>query len=168
MTTINNFIIDFGKEKDGSDWRVINDDVMGGRSKSKAELKADELYFSGSTSLENNGGFASVRSPFQDFDLSTYKTVTIQFKGTQRAFSLVLETEKAYYMPYFKHDFQPTSNEWETVTINLHEFKMYRFGRTNDETMTKENLKNVQRIGCTLFDKKAGDFELEIKSIEFE
>jgi hypothetical protein len=49
----------------------------------------------------------------------------------------------------------------------LQKFKMYRFGQTNGDTMSKENLKNVQRIGCTLFDKKAGAFELEIESIIF-
>ncbi len=167
MTITDNLIINFGLEKDGSDWRIINDDVMGGKSQSEAKLTAKTLYFKGNTSLENNGGFVSIRSPFQNFDLSAFETVTILHKGTNRSFSLVLETEKAYYLPYYKHDFKPSSEEWETTTIKLNQFKKYRFGQTDGTKMNSENLKNVIRIGCTLFDKQAGDFELEIESIEF-
>lgn len=49
-------------------WTTLNDPVMGGRSTSTVAYDHGGLVFSGSVSLENNGGFASARSP-QDPDI---------------------------------------------------------------------------------------------------
>jgi hypothetical protein len=43
-------------------WRVVNDNVMGGVSTSRFEATNGVALFRGDVSLENNGGFASVRS----------------------------------------------------------------------------------------------------------
>jgi monofunctional biosynthetic peptidoglycan transglycosylase len=49
------------------DWRIVNDDVMGGVSSSKLYLNEEQnLVFSGNLSLENNGGFASSRMGFEE------------------------------------------------------------------------------------------------------
>lgn len=53
-----------------SKWRLVNNGVMGGISTSKAIIKDDKIIFSGNVSLENNGGFASLRSPVKDYDFS--------------------------------------------------------------------------------------------------
>jgi monofunctional biosynthetic peptidoglycan transglycosylase len=45
-------------------WRIVNDGVMGGVSSSRVERHGDTLRFTGEVSLENNGGFASMRRPF--------------------------------------------------------------------------------------------------------
>ena len=44
-------------------WTTVNDPVMGGKSTSRVTFGDGGLVFSGAISLENNGGFASVRSP---------------------------------------------------------------------------------------------------------
>ncbi|GAA1679811.1 CIA30 family protein [Mycolicibacterium murale] len=44
-------------------WTTVNDPVMGGRSTSSVSFGDNALVFSGDLSLENNGGFASTRSP---------------------------------------------------------------------------------------------------------
>lgn len=44
-------------------WTTVNDPVMGGRSTSRIAFGDGGLVFSGNLSLENNGGFASARSP---------------------------------------------------------------------------------------------------------
>jgi len=43
-------------------WQVVNDDVMGGVSASNFGVTNGAAVFRGAVSLENNGGFASVRS----------------------------------------------------------------------------------------------------------
>jgi NADH dehydrogenase [ubiquinone] 1 alpha subcomplex assembly factor 1 len=45
-------------------WRPANDTVMGGVSTSRAERRGQALRFAGELSVENNGGFASIRRPF--------------------------------------------------------------------------------------------------------
>ena len=44
-------------------WQTINDGVMGGRSDGRFKINNEQnMEFYGTLSLENNGGFASVRS----------------------------------------------------------------------------------------------------------
>jgi len=47
------------------DLQVINDDVMGGRSRSKLLRTDTGLMFEGDLSLANGGGFASFRAPLR-------------------------------------------------------------------------------------------------------
>ena len=67
-------VFDFSSEETSGIWRTINDDVMGGVSQSRFKLNSGgTASFSGNLSLENNGGFASVRasvieSELEDFD----------------------------------------------------------------------------------------------------
>jgi len=160
--------IDFGKGKSGDNWQVINDDVMGGRSSSQFELQENSLIFKGNVSLENNGGFASLRSPFGKVDLSDYKTVTIRYKGTQRAFAFTLENERAYYRPSFKKILLPKSTDWETITLTLSDFEAYSLGRNMGYNLTPKIQEDIIRMGIILNDKKSGGFELEVDFIEFK
>jgi NADH dehydrogenase [ubiquinone] 1 alpha subcomplex assembly factor 1 len=45
-------------------WRIVNDGVMGGASTSRVSREGGALRFAGNISLDNNGGFASMRRPF--------------------------------------------------------------------------------------------------------
>ena len=45
-----------------NNWIIVNDNVMGGISNSSLSLNNENnLVFNGNVSLDNNGGFASVR-----------------------------------------------------------------------------------------------------------
>ena len=58
----NKYLILVLQETSG-EWRIINDVVMGGVSKSSMKLGSDgSAKFSGTLSPDNNGGFASVRA----------------------------------------------------------------------------------------------------------
>lgn len=48
---------------DPSAWRIVNDGVMGGLSTSRVGRTGEALRFAGEISLQNNGGFASIRRP---------------------------------------------------------------------------------------------------------
>lgn len=167
MTTYSQYSIDFGKETGGSDWVIVNDDVMGGRSDSSAYLTEDSLRFSGNVSLENNGGFASIRGPWDQMDLSQYTQVSIRFKGTAREFALTLNTSRAWYRPNYKHSFVPSEKEWTEITIPLKEFKEYSVGRSTGNYISIKQLGQIIRLGVILFDKKSGPFELELDHISF-
>lgn len=56
-------LLDLNDPGQVASWTTINDPVMGGLSTSKVSFGNGGLVFSGSISLENNGGFASARSP---------------------------------------------------------------------------------------------------------
>ncbi len=65
-------------------WRIVNDGVMGGLSSSKAIVNDDnKIIFSGNVSLENNGGFASLRSPVKDYNFEKFSGLEIKIKGME-------------------------------------------------------------------------------------
>ena len=58
-------LIDFNSESDITNWRIVDDAVMGGRSNGNFKVNdAGNGLFSGKVSLENNGGFSMVQYRF--------------------------------------------------------------------------------------------------------
>ena len=60
-------IFDFNKKADITNWTIVDDVVMGGRSSGNFYLnKEGNGVFEGRVSLENNGGFSSLRYDFDE------------------------------------------------------------------------------------------------------
>lgn len=56
-------LLSFAAPEAAQQWQAVNDGVMGGVSDGRFKITADgTLEFFGTLSLENNGGFASVRT----------------------------------------------------------------------------------------------------------
>ncbi len=160
--------INFGQNNEtGYDWRIVNDGVMGGLSTSAAMLDDNSLLFEGKVSLENNGGFASIRSPYGDYDLSAYTTVKIRCRGggQQIAFSLVKEPQ--WYLPNYKALFSPTE-EWQVFEFELTEFAQYKIGRKTGNKLSESTLSQIIQMNFITMSKKASDFTLEVDWIRFE
>ena len=75
-------IYNFNKDASTAGWRVIDDGVMGGLSKGKLRVndKGHGVY-SGTVSIENNGGFSSLRYRFEAKSVADYTSVTLRVKG---------------------------------------------------------------------------------------
>ncbi len=157
-------VIDFNSSKP-NDWMIINDTVMGGRSDASIEITGDSVVFTGTVSLQNNGGFVSYRSPFQKFDFSDYNGIEIKYKSTGRRFSLQLDTNRRWWLPNYKHHFENNSNEWVVARLPFEDFQKYQIGKDTGKKMTSSKLDEVIRVGIILLDKKEGPFELEVDYI---
>lgn len=168
MLSDNNFTLNFGTNEDSPQWRAINDTVMGGRSEGKVSFNQNSLSFEGRISFDNNGGFASVRGPFKESDLSKYTQVEIRYKTTGQAVALTLENYRPFYMPYYKKTIPNSEGKWQTITLSLMEFKAYRLGETTGDLLSKEVLKEIIRIGFINGEKKEGAFSLEVDYISFK
>jgi hypothetical protein len=66
-------IFDFNKNSEVGSWMILDDVVMGGKSSSTFKLN-DEGHgeFEGERSLDNNGGFSSVRHKFETTKINIY------------------------------------------------------------------------------------------------
>lgn len=160
----------FGTQHNTDVWRVVNDDVMGGVSKSKVEVKENSILFSGTTSLDNNGGFSSIRTTFPKGDLKDCKTMTIKFRSpnTNRSFGLSLKDSQKYYIPYYKFMFQPKSDDWQVLKVNLKDFGYYKISEKIGNEMPLDFLEDVFNIALILSDGKEGTFQIEIDYIRFD
>src|SRR4051812_41578158 len=88
-------LFDFGKADAAKDWQAVNDGVMGGVSVGKFKITADKtLEFSGTLSLENNGGFASVRTKARKLGVERGDTVVTRVRGDGREYTLNLYLDK--------------------------------------------------------------------------
>ncbi len=72
--------------------QVINDDVMGGRSRSKLMPTATALLFEGEVSLSNGGGFASFPAP-RPLPPDVV-ALQIAVRGGDRRYRIVLRTDE--------------------------------------------------------------------------
>lgn len=164
MTT--SLTLNFGTQTD--DWQVVNDTVMGGRSQSEVYYTKESVVFKGRVSLENNGGFASLRSPYGEWDLTSYQTLTIRYRSTGFDMAWTMKDEQPYYKPSFKGKLPNTQGAWTTVMFELRALQAYSLGRPLGYTVSNKELKQIIRLGIISNEKRAGDFELEIDHVTFK
>ncbi|MEM6721590.1 MAG: CIA30 family protein [Bacteroidota bacterium] len=161
-------IIDFGKYKNGESWKITNDGVMGGLSEGDYRFSDDGVVFSGTISLENNGGFSSYRSQFAKRDLSSFKKIIIRYRSKEYAMGFTLEMDRRWYVPYYKADLPATDWKWIEKEIIFTDFVKYNIGRKRAGTPTQKELANILRLGFISNEKKAGPFKIEVDYIKFE
>ena len=81
MNTSNFVIFDFNSNANISQWRVVDDVVMGGRSKGDFKLnKEGNGEFYGHVSTDNNGGFSLLRYRFSSIEIKDFKKIVIKLK----------------------------------------------------------------------------------------
>ena len=167
IVMVNSFIgFDFSDPEEIDRWRVINDNVMGGISKGNMQAEDDHLLFTGRLSLENNGGFASIRAPYAKYDLSEFDGVEIECSGEGGEFALVLENHREWYRPTFRATFSP-EGEWKTFRIPMEEFRQFVVGRERPGDFSTVLRENVIRMGIVKGDKNTDPFSLRLRQIRF-
>lgn len=148
-----------------TDWRPLNDGVMGGQSTGTVIYGDSTMVWQGATSLENNGGFASLRAPWGHLNLSQAREVVLTCRGTGGPFKLTMETSERWWMPYAYASFSP-SEEWGEVVLDVSDFgwSQAQMGDLRSVTPSKE-WSDILRVGLMKYDGTAQPFELEIKSL---
>ncbi|MGY8982524.1 MAG: CIA30 family protein, partial [Cytophagales bacterium] len=109
-------IFDFNKKSDLQDWIIVNDVVMGGRSSSTFKLDEDGLgVFEGNISLENNGGFSSLRYRFLKRTIKGATQVKITLRGDGKKYQFRVKSNAGDYYSYIAPFL--TSGEWQEIVI---------------------------------------------------
>ena len=78
-----------------SDWKSLNDTIMGGSSRANCRSSDKGLFLEGNL-VEEGGGFVSCRSPIFDkpFNLSKYSGLIIDVEGEGRTLKFAIACEK--------------------------------------------------------------------------
>ena len=158
-------LFDFGKPDSAQEWQAINDGVMGGVSYGRFRISKEKtLEFFGTLSLENNGGFASVRSGPQNLDLRKGDTLALRVRGDGREYSLNLYTQRRPNAFSYRAMFATKKDKWIEVRIPLEKFVATSFGQIVDGQPLDPD--EVNGLGILLSDKKPGQFRLEIEWVK--
>ena len=161
-------LFDFTGADAAKDWQTVNDGVMGGVSEGKFKI-ADKktLEFFGTLSLDNNGGFASVRTKAKKLGLEKGDTVVAKVRGDGREYTLNLYLNKPLIAFSYRATIQTKKGEWVEVKVPLDKFEATSFGRVvKDAGAVKPD--EVNALGFMVSDKMAGPFKLEVESIKVE
>jgi len=152
--------MDFSNPNTLRDSWIVNDGVMGGVSQSSLRQDVDGMVFEGLVSLENNGGFASMRSSVK-FPQGI-QLIELLAKGDGKRYKLVLRTELAPRVTYVA-DFiaLPT---WQTYRFNLSQFKSTFRGRDVDAPAL--SFSDVIDFGILISNNQAGSFAIQLKTLQ--
>ena len=145
------------KEVDAQGWRVVDDGVMGGLSQGKMEVSKDGvLRFSGTLSLENNGGFSSVRTRDYQADLSDAQGIKLRVLGDGRTYQLRVSSDARFRgsRSAYKAEFATRNGEWIEVLIPFKQMVPSWRGRQLEGPAL--NLRKISQIGLLIGDKKPG------------
>jgi NADH dehydrogenase [ubiquinone] 1 alpha subcomplex assembly factor 1 len=158
-------LFDFREDADAKPWTVRDDVVMGGRSEGGFSLKpGGPAVFSGRVSLENDGGFSSVKADFEPIDVSAFTTAKLRVKGDGKNYRFIVEAdprERVYYV----HEFS-TGTDWQTISVPLRSmYPMRRGDRLNQPDYPGKTLSQVRLM---IANGKAESFRLEIEKIWLE
>jgi len=161
----NRVLFDFVDASEIERWLVVNDNVMGGVSKGGASPAGDScLLFSGSISLENNGGFASIRSQPADFNLGEFDGIRIRVKGDGRTYQVRLRRDRSLDGIAFKYVFETVENKWIELELPFASFLPTFRGRTLSDVKPLDPA-DIRQIGFLIADKEAGPFNLIVDGI---
>jgi len=158
--------LEFGGGNDEPKWVAQNDGVMGGLSKGDPEIKDGLLVFSGTLSLENNGGFSQIHTKGGKYDLSSAKGFKLRVKGDGRTYQLRLATDALHRGSNIAYTagFETTADEWVEVFVPFAEMKPTWRGTDLDGPPL--DLSNVGEIAILIGDKKSGGFLVKFDWME--
>lgn len=158
-------LVDFNQAGVTDGWRVVNDGVMGGRSQSEiAFTDKGTALFQGTVSLENKGGFASVRTDIPARPLEDQAGIVLRIRGDGKRYQLMVRTDERFDGVSYRYAFATRAEAWTTIRAAWGGFVPVFRGRiVRDAPPLAPSL--IRRIGFLISDKQAGPFQLEIDSI---
>lgn len=158
-------IFDFSRTDNSDNWIIINDTVMGGVSDSEFIMESDSIaVFRGTVSLENNGGFASVRTSQVNYNLAEYDGISLMVRGDGKNYYFRLETYNTWRGIAYQSSFETTAGKWITVRIPFNEFAASFRGRKLREAPELDPGR-IRSFGILISERQEGPFRLEIARI---
>ena len=158
-------IFDFNHDTKITDWKIIDDVVMGGKSNGKFKIDSDgNGVFSGDVSLENNGGFSSLRYQFEKINTTKDSKVIIRLKGDGKEYQFRIKNNRNTYYSYITNF--KTTGDWENIIINLKDlYPSFRGQTMNIPNFTGNSLEEIVFL---IGNKKNETFTLVLDRIDIE
>lgn len=158
-------LFDFTEKTDKKSWQIVDDRVMGGRSEGSFEIHKEGYgVFKGDVSLENNGGFSSLRHAFKPLKTSSYSKVVLYLKGDGKRYQFRIKEKQSDYYSYIQY-FE-TDGKWQQIEIPFEKFyPSFRSRKLDQSNFSGEVMEEIRFL---IANKNAEHFRLEIDKIVLE
>jgi hypothetical protein len=157
-------LFDFRDPRSVESWSAIDDRVMGGVSRSRLRHDAaGHAVFEGLVSMEQNGGFASVRCSPGPRGRPGAEACLIEVRGPAKAYKLSLLTDDGFDSLNYQASFEPAPSGWQAARLPLSAFRASFRGRAVPGAPALDAAR-IRQVGLMLA-RVPGPFALEIRSI---
>lgn len=158
-------LFDFSNAATLTGWTVVDDPVMGGRSRGSLALDPEgHGVFSGEVSLENNGGFSSIRFDCGRVPLHGAGHIVLRVQGDGKRYQFRIRARKSdphAYVAYFD-----TLGSWEEIRLPLQGF--YPSFRGRKLALPNFEGDSLEEVGILIGNQRAEHFCLRIDRIGLE
>jgi monofunctional biosynthetic peptidoglycan transglycosylase len=155
-------VIDFDAPQEP--WQSIDDAVMGGVSHSEMVISDGIAVFRGVVSLDNNGGFASVRSQPRLHDLSELEGLVVRVRGDGKRYGFRVRTTSRFDGVSYQVALETPAGEWREVVLPFDRFEpVFRGRRVADAPALDPG--TIRTFGLIIAGSQAGPFRLELEWI---
>lgn len=158
------FLFDFSDPETTGLFDPIGDEVMGGVSVGRMEQGDGFAVFTGAVSFENFGGFASVRSFPDNYDLSANAGIELEVRGDGKTYKFSLTPDLRFDSVVYRARFTPPAGEWTVTRIPFEEFEPTFRGDVLSDAPALDPSR-IATFGFLISDKQEGDFRLEVRRI---
>jgi monofunctional biosynthetic peptidoglycan transglycosylase len=139
--------------------RVTNDDMMGGRSRSKLLPTAAGLLFEGEVSVSNGGEFASFRAPLRL--APDIVALQVAVRGDDRRYRFVLRTDESSGTTQYQAPFV-ASRAWTMLGFVSADFAACSRGQL--VVAPPLPLADVRAFGLLIGEGQSGPFRVELEA----
>jgi hypothetical protein len=158
-------LLNFEDINESGKWMVVNDGVMGGVSRSNINLHTDGyLVFAGELSTNYGGGFASVRTYDENWEIGKYEGFILRVKGDGKTYQFRCRMGENIFEIAYRNYFQAKKEDWQEIFLPFNEFLPTYRGRVLTN-FTQLDPKKIKQFGFMISDKQVGNFNLKIDSI---
>lgn len=158
-------VLDFRDLAPTPAWSAVDDRVMGGVSASQVEMTPEGLVFRGVVSLEQNGGFASIRAQPREYGLAGATAFVLRVQGDGQAYKFGLRTDDAFDGVQYQARFSTRVGEWLDVVLPITDFQPTFRGRVVTDAPALDPAR-IRVFGFLIADRQAGPFRLVMESIQ--
>ena len=134
-STKHRVIVNFANPINSGEWRVVNDNVMGGVSYSRVNINPEGyMLFNGNVSLDYGGGFASVRSSYENWEIGKFDGFIIKVWGDGKTYQFRCRMGNIFDGVAYRHYFQTNNENWQEIRLPFSKFVATYRGRILSDT----------------------------------
>ena len=155
-------LLDFEDPAEAGLFAAVDDAVMGGLSSSRLiQVRPGIAAFEGFVSLDNGGGFASIRSRPRRWHAAGAHAFVLRLRGDGKRYRFNVRTPDGPDAFRYEAPLDPSPGEWTEVEVPIEALKARIFGQ-GVPGAGRPDPARIARVGFMISDRQAGPFRLEI------